>query len=161
MLEALDPGAPRASLAPIIARNISIKAAVVAEDEKEETGVRALLNFGHTVGHAIENAAGYGRFLHGEAVSLGIAAALEISVRGFGLPASDAARVRDKLAAYHLPLVLPADITTGALLAAARRDKKFAAGRVRFVVTPQLGEAFVTGEVTTEDIRDAIESLRG
>lgn len=161
MLEALDPGAPRTSLAPIIARNISIKAAVVAEDEKEETGVRALLNFGHTVGHAIENAAGYGRFLHGEAVGLGIAAALEISVRGFGLPPADAARVRDKLAAYHLPLVLPADITTEALLAAARRDKKFAAGHVRFVVTPRLGEAFVTGEVTTEDIRDAIESLRG
>lgn len=161
MLDALDPDAPRSSLAPLIARNIAIKAAVVAEDEREETGVRALLNFGHTVGHAIENAAGYGRFLHGEAVSLGLAAALEISVRGFGLAPSEADRVRAKLAAYGLPLTLPGDIATEDLLAAARRDKKFAAGRIRFVVTPRLGEAFVAETVTEDDIRAAIESLRG
>jgi 3-dehydroquinate synthase len=160
MLDELDPAAPRPSLAPLIARNIAIKAAVVAEDEREETGVRALLNFGHTVGHAIENAAGYGRFLHGEAVSLGLAAALEISVRKHGLDPAAAARVRGKLASYGLPLVLPSDLTTADLLAAARRDKKFAAGRIRFVVTPRLGEAFVAEDVTENDIRAAIESIR-
>lgn len=160
MLDELDPAAPRETLAPLIARNIAIKAAIVAEDEREQTGTRALLNFGHTVAHAIENAAGYGQFLHGEAVSLGMAAALEISQRQYGLSAADAQRVRDKLAAYALPLTLPADLTTDALLAAARRDKKFADGRIRYVVIPRLGEAFVAEDVTEDDIRAAIDSLR-
>ena len=160
MLGALDPDTPRESLAPLVARNIAIKAEIVARDEREETGLRALLNFGHTVAHAIENVAGYGRFLHGEAVSLGICAALEISARKFGLPATGAARVRAKLSAYGLPLTLPADIATDDLLAAARRDKKFAAGRIRFVVVPRLGEALVADDVTEDDIRRAIESLR-
>ena len=160
MLDELDPAAPRESLGPLVARNIAIKAAIVEEDEREETGTRALLNFGHTVAHAIENAAGYGRFLHGEAVSLGMAAALEISTRKYGLPAVDAARVREKLTAFGLPLALPADLTTGALLTAARRDKKFTSGQVRYVACPHLGEAFVAEDVTEEDIRTAIESLR-
>ena len=90
MLAELSPEAPRQSLAPLIARNITIKAAIVSADEREESGLRALLNFGHTIGHAIENVAGYGRFLHGEAISLGLCAALEISVRKAGLPESDA-----------------------------------------------------------------------
>jgi len=160
MLDALDPAAPRAALAPLVARNIKIKADIVAQDKEERTGQRALLNFGHTVAHAIENAAGYGRFLHGEAVSLGLAAALEISTRKYGLPPADAARVRAKLEAYGLPVTLPADLSTADLLAAARRDKKFEGGRIRYVVTPQLGEAFVAEDVTEEDISCAIESLR-
>ena len=160
MLDALDPDAPRESLAPLIARNIAIKAAIVAEDEREEAGMRALLNFGHTVGHAIENVAGYGRYLHGEAVSLGMAAALEISERKFGLPAADAARVRAKLAEYSLPLSLPEDLGTDALLAAARQDKKFSAGQIRYVVSPRLGEAFVAQDVTEDDLRTALDSLR-
>lgn len=160
MLDELDPAAPREDLAALVARNIAIKAAVVEEDEREESGTRALLNFGHTVAHAIENVAGYGRFLHGEAVSLGMAAALDISVRKHGLPADDAARVRAKLAAYGLPLTLPADLTTDALLAAARRDKKFAGGQIRYVVSPRLGEAFVADDVTEEDIRSALQALR-
>ncbi len=160
MLDELDPQTPREMLAPLVARNIAIKAAIVAEDEREESGARALLNFGHTVAHAIENVAGYGRFLHGEAVSLGLAAALEISQRKAGLPAADAARVREKLAAFGLPLTLPDDLTTDALLTAARRDKKFTGGQVRFVVSPRLGEAFVAEDVTEDDIRTAIDSLR-
>ncbi|MEX1009743.1 MAG: 3-dehydroquinate synthase family protein, partial [Chthoniobacterales bacterium] len=160
MLEELDPAAPRESLGPLVARNIAIKAAIVEEDEREESGTRALLNFGHTVAHAIENAAGYGRFLHGEAVSLGMAAALEISQRKAGLSAADSARVREKLTAFGLPLTLPDDLTTDALLTAARRDKKFAGGQVRFVVSPRLGEAFLAEDVSEDDIRTAIESLR-
>jgi 3-dehydroquinate synthase len=160
MLEALDPSAARECLAPLIARNIAIKATIVADDEREQTGTRALLNFGHTVAHAIENVAGYGRFLHGEAVSLGMAAALEISQHKAGLSATDAQRVRDKLAAFGLPLALPADLRTDELLAAARRDKKFAEGQIRFVVTPQIGQAFVAQDVSEDDIRAAIEALR-
>jgi 3-dehydroquinate synthase len=160
LLDELDPAAPRASLAPLIARNIAIKAAIVAEDEHERTGRRALLNFGHTVGHALENVAGYGQLLHGEAVSLGMAAALEISQRKYGLPAAEAARVREKLHAYHLPTSLPAGLGTGELLSAMRHDKKFAAGQIRYVVTPKLGEAFVAEDVTADDLRRAMDSLR-
>lgn len=160
LLDELDPAAPRASLAPLIARNIAIKAAIVSADETERTGQRALLNFGHTVGHAIENVAGYGKFLHGEAISLGLAAALEISQRKYGLPAADARRVREKLQAYGLPVTMPSDLDTAALLAAMRHDKKFAAGQIRYVVTRQLGEAFVADDVTEQDIRTAIDSLR-
>lgn len=160
MLAELNPAAPRPALAPLIARNIAIKAAIVSADEREESGLRALLNFGHTIGHAIENAAGYGQFLHGEAVSLGLCAALEISLRKFGLPAADAAAVRLKLADFGLPLTLPDDLPTDALLAAARRDKKFSGGAIRFVVIPRLGEAFVAENVTQDDLRQAIESLR-
>jgi 3-dehydroquinate synthetase len=68
--------------------------------------------------------------------------------------------VRDKLAAFGLPLTLPSDLGTEELLAAARRDKKFAGGRIRYVVSPRLGEAMVADDVTESDIRTAIESLR-
>ena len=160
MLDELDPDMPRGALAPLIARNIAIKAAIVSEDEREEKDTRALLNFGHTVAHAIENVAGYGRFLHGEAVSLGLAAALEVSVRHAGLAPAAAQKVRSILSAYGLPLTLPADLQTDDLLTAARRDKKFASGRIRFVVCPRLGEAFVAEDVSEDDIRQAIDALR-
>jgi len=160
LLDALDPHTPRENLAPLVARNIAIKAAIVAADEREASGTRALLNFGHTVAHAIENVAGYGRFLHGEAVSLGMAAALEISVRKYGLSPADAGRVRAKMSAFALPLTLPHDLPTDALLAAARRDKKFAGGQIRYVVCPRAGEAFVADDVTEDDIRTALEALR-
>ena len=159
MLDELDPAAPRTSLAPLIARNIAIKAAIVADDEHERTGLRALLNFGHTVGHAIENVAGYGRLLHGEAISLGMCAALHVSERKYGLSAAEAGRVREKLQAYGLPVAMPSDLGTDALLSAMRHDKKFAAGQIRYVVTPKLGEAFVAEDVTEDDIRTAIDSL--
>jgi 3-dehydroquinate synthase len=160
MLDDLDPAAPRESLAPLIARNIAIKAAIVSADETERTGQRALLNFGHTIGHAIENVAGYGKFLHGEAISLGMAAALEISQGKYGLSAADASRVRAKLQAYGLPVTMPSDLDTGALLAAMRHDKKFSEGRIRYVITPKLGEAFVADDVTEDDLRAAIDSFR-
>lgn len=160
MLAGLDPGADRASLAPLIARNIGIKAAIVAEDEKEHTGTRALLNFGHTIGHAVENVAGYGQFLHGEAISIGLAAALVVSRRKCGLSAAEAGRVRAKLEAFGLPLALPPELETDALLAAAAKDKKFTAGKIRFVVVPRLGEAVVSRDVTESDLRAAIEEIR-
>ena len=160
MLEAVDPKAPRESLAPLVARNIAIKAAIVAEDEKEQSGARALLNFGHTIGHAIENVAGYGELLHGEAISLGLAAALAVSERKCGLSAKDAERVRAKLSAFGLPLTLPPHLKTDALLAAAAKDKKFSGGKIRFVVVPRLGEATLSPDVTETDLREAIEAIR-
>lgn len=160
MLDQLNPEDSPQSLAPLIARNITIKAAIVAEDEREKSDLRALLNFGHTIGHAIENVAGYGRFLHGEAISLGLAAALEISQTKAGLSLEAAEQVRAKLKAYGLPLTIPSDLATKSLLAATRRDKKFSAGKIRFVVVPALGQAHVTEDVTEEDMGRAIDSLR-
>jgi len=147
-------------LGELISRNVKIKARIVAEDEFERHGLRALLNFGHTIGHAIENAAGYGRYLHGEAISLGLVAAARISVKKADLSEESAEKIIAALKAYNLPTTLPADITTEALLAALSRDKKFESGAIRFVVVPELGEAFVSKDVTEEDLREAIESLR-
>lgn len=150
----------RDNLAPIIARNVEIKAAIVSADEHETTGERALLNFGHTVGHGIENAAGYGRYLHGEAISLGLVAACELSMRKAGLSKSDNDRILQRLLQYKLPVKLPADISTAAIMAALRTDKKFSKGSVRFVLCSGIGTAFLSREITLEDIASAIDSLR-
>ena len=147
-------------LPSLIARNQQIKARIVSEDEFEKLGLRALLNFGHTIGHAIENAAGYGRFLHGEAVSLGIAAALDLSVDRAGLPIDQAEIVLKSLSAFDLPVKMPHDIPTHALMKALGKDKKFEAGAIRFVLTKSLGSAFVSREVTEGDVRRAIENLK-
>ena len=154
MLGALD------DLQPLIARNVAIKAAIVAQDEFETKGLRALLNFGHTIGHGIEAAAGYGRLLHGEAISLGLAAACRLSIEKAGLSPAEAARITSALAHYKLPLRFPADIPVGDVLQALRKDKKFRAGAIRFVLLRALGDAFVSDEITESDILDTIESLR-
>ena len=156
----LDADENPEALAPLIARNVAIKAAIVAEDEFETKGLRALLNFGHTIGHGIENAAGYGRLLHGEAISLGLVAALRLSVEKSGLPIDQSDRVLEALKRHELPMRLPSDISTGAILEAMRKDKKFHAGAIRFVMLRGLGDAFVSDSVNEADIRAAIEALR-
>ena len=148
-------------LAPVVRRNVEIKAAIVGADEFETTGERALLNFGHTVGHGIENAAGYGRLLHGEAIAIGLAAACRLSISKAGLSREDHDLVLARLAHFQLPLSLPADISTEAVMAALRTDKKFAEGAVRFVLCPRIGEAFVSKDVTMEEIREVVEGMSG
>lgn len=147
------------ALPSLVRRNVAIKAAIVAADERETQGERALLNFGHTVGHAIEKAGEYRVFLHGEAVSLGIAAACDISVRKAGLSETERERVLTALRAFDLPTSLPADFPREKILEAIRFDKKFRGREVRFVVTPALGSARVATDVTMEDIAAAISQL--
>jgi 3-dehydroquinate synthase len=147
-------------LAPLVARNVGIKAEIVAADEHETSGLRALLNFGHTIGHAIEAAAGYGTLLHGEAISLGMVAACDLSVRRAGLSEAEAAFVIERLKQFHLPTRLPEEMSTGSILAALKADKKFVEGRIRFVLTPKLGSAFLSEDITIADIESAIERLR-
>jgi 3-dehydroquinate synthase len=154
-LAAVDRDHPEA----FIERNIAIKAAIVAEDEREHNDVRSLLNFGHTIGHAIEYAAGYGNILHGEAISLGMMAAAQVSVRRAGLSLGEAARIRATLQAHHLPVALPADFPREKIFGALPRDKKFENGRVRFVVAHAIGRASVADNVTMEDLGGAIEEL--
>ena len=154
MLDALD------DLPMLIVRNVAIKASIVAEDEYETKGVRALLNFGHTIGHGIENAAGYGRYLHGEAISLGLVAACRLSVEKAGLDPAVRDRILSALAHYQLPINLPPDIKTDDILSSLRKDKKFCGGSIRFVLLKQPGEAFVASDVTETDISRQIEALR-
>jgi 3-dehydroquinate synthase len=147
------------ALPPLVRRNIEIKAKIVAADDRETRGERALLNFGHTVGHAIERAGNYRDFLHGEAVSLGIVAACEISVRKAGLSETERERILSTLLAFDLPTRLPADFPREKILEAIRFDKKFTRQEVRFVVTPAIGSARLATDVTMEEIAAAISQL--
>ena len=147
------------ALQRVIKRNIQIKSGIVAKDERDRTGQRALLNFGHTVGHAIERAGNYRKFLHGEAVSLGIVAACAISMKRAGLPADQPAEIVDLLERFGLPTRLPSKFPRKRILDAVKFDKKFEGGKIRFVVTPGIGAAFVADNVTLADIREATEGL--
>lgn len=142
----------------LILRNVAIKARIVKEDERETNGTRALLNFGHTIGHGIESAAG-GALLHGEAISLGIKAALGLSVAKAGLPRADAELVIDLLRAFDLPLSLDARFSADQILEKLARDKKFIDGAIRFVLLRGLGDAFVSSDVTREEIAREVSRL--
>jgi 3-dehydroquinate synthase len=154
-----DEASSKAALPGFIERNIRIKAEIVAADEREHAGVRSLLNFGHTIGHAIEYAAGYGNFLHGEAISLGIIAATHVSVRRAGLSLGEADKIAAALRLHQLPTTLPADFPREKIFEALPRDKKFEQGRIRFVVAHEIGRASISGEVTMEDLRAAVDVL--
>ena len=149
----------RAELPVLIRRNIEIKAAIVAADERETTGERALLNFGHTIGHAIERGGEYHEFLHGEAISLGIVAACEISVRKAGLSETERAEIVRTLEAFKLPIRLPADFPKEKILSAIPFDKKFSQGEIRFVVVSKIGSARLATDVTIKDIEAGIAAL--
>ncbi|WP_035603229.1 3-dehydroquinate synthase [Haloferula sp. BvORR071] len=158
-IKALDP-ATRDVPADLIARNIAIKARIVEVDEHETKGVRALLNLGHTIGHGIEASVPYGEMLHGEAISLGLRAALQLSEKHAGLPADQSGTILGLLQHFHLPLQLDPAITTERVMEKLGRDKKFEGGKVRFVLLRAAGDAFVSAEVTPDDMREAIELLR-
>jgi 3-dehydroquinate synthase len=147
------------ALQQLIKRNIQIKSKIVAKDERDQTGQRAVLNFGHTIGHAIERAGNYRKFLHGEAVSLGIVAACAISVKRAGLPADQHTAIVDLLARFGLPTRLPSNFPRKKIFDAIKFDKKFEGGNVRFVVTPRIGTARITNDVTLDDIREAVKQL--
>jgi 3-dehydroquinate synthase len=158
---ALLPPDRSGDLSLLVARNVGIKSRIVAEDEFETKGTRALLNFGHTIGHAIESVAGYGALSHGECVAIGMIAALDLSVRLAGLPPSQAEHVKAVIDACELPTTIPSSLPTEQILAALSRDKKFDRGSIRFVLTKQLGSAFVSDQVTLDEVTGAVERLKG
>ena len=159
MLATLPP-ARTGDLSQLIADNAMIKSRIVAEDQFETKGTRALLNFGHTLGHAIEAVAGYGTFSHGECVAIGMIAALNLSVSIAGLPQAQADRVKAIITACGLPTSVPGDLSEDKILAALSRDKKFDRGAIRFVLTKELGTAFVSNKVTLEDVTEALRGLK-
>lgn len=133
---------------------------MVAEDERE-SGRRALLNLGHTFGHALEAECGYGdALLHGEAVAIGMVMAFDLSARLGLCPAEDAARVRAHLAAVGLPVTPPRRkgerMDTDRLIAHMASDKKVAEGKVTFVLARGIGQAFLTRDVAPDALRATI-----
>lgn len=142
---------PRA-LISALERAIRIKAEVVRRDEREESGLRALLNFGHTVGHAVEVVVGYGRILHGEAVAIGMVHAARVS-EDLGLsPAGTRARLEALLKGLGLPVELP-DVDRRAQLRALRVDKKKVGRKVRYVVLRGIGSAETLDLTPTQILR--------
>ena len=130
-----------------IARSCEIKAMVVAADEREQS-LRAVLNFGHTFGHAIEAATGYARYLHGEAVALGMLMACDLSARLGMIDADVTQRLRSLLLEAGLP-VEPPRIGAAAALGLMQMDKKVLAGSLRLVLLEKLGRAIVTADYST------------
>lgn len=150
----------KGDLADLICQNVAIKARIVEEDEHETKEVRALLNFGHTIGHAIEASAGYGEMLHGEAIGLGMIAAAGISSQITGLPPVSRAKIVNHLKRFDLPIRLPDSMAVEVILEHMKHDKKFSEGKIRFVLLRALGDAFVSDEVTEAHIVNAIGALR-
>ena len=140
----------------ILVRSAAAKAKVVAADE-HEGGLRAILNYGHTLGHVVETLCGYGTYLHGEAVGLGMLAAGEISLAMGLWSASDQARQRAVISAAGLPLVWPA-LDPNAVLACLQGDKKVREGQVRFVLPTGIGRVEIRNDVSEATIRSALAS---
>ena len=144
-----------AALTHAVRRSCEIKADVVASDEREQ-GRRAILNFGHTFGHAIEALTGYTEYLHGEAVAVGMTMAANLSADLGRIPSSDAERLRDLLKRAGLPTTAPG-IDAAAALEAMGMDKKAIDGRIRLVLCDRLGEVSVTADTPPEKIVGAIQ----
>ncbi|NCY03068.1 MAG: 3-dehydroquinate synthase [Planctomycetia bacterium] len=147
------------ALAHVVGRSAALKAHVVERDEREVSGLRAILNYGHTFAHAYETAAGYGRLLHGEAVAVGMEAAAALAT-AIGKATPDiGTRQRRLLEALALPVVLPADCRCPAerWLDIMARDKKTVAGRLRFVLPTRIGHVEVVEGIDQQAVRAVLD----
>ncbi|WP_436717659.1 3-dehydroquinate synthase [Roseiconus lacunae] len=142
-----------------IARSCQSKASVVGEDERETSGRRAILNYGHTFAHAIEATAGYGALLHGEAVSIGMQMAATLAIRMGLCQPSLLERQTDLLKRCQLPITFPA-ADVDAMLPVMMRDKKVAHGKLRFILPSEIGRVDLVGDVDPVLVREAIQSHR-
>lgn len=142
-----------------VERSCADKARVVAQDEREG-GIRAILNLGHTFGHAIETAQGYGNWLHGEAVATGMLMAIDLSVRMGLIDDSVLERARQLIERAGLPVMGPADMSNDQYLELMAVDKKVQDGRIRLVLLRQLGEAFVTSEIDRAALTQTLDAFR-
>lgn len=151
-MERLTPESPQ--MTDIVRRNCAIKAGVVSADEKEQSksGGRALLNLGHTFGHAIEAVAGYGQYLHGEAIAIGLVLASRFSVELSLVDPTVPERVVKLVSKYDLPSELSDPLQLEALLSAARKDKKARAGKLRYVALERIGKAITVEDVDEQQV---------
>ena len=147
-----------ATLRNVIARCCEIKADVVGQDETE-SGLRAILNFGHTIGHAIENSSGYGKFLHGEAIAIGQVAAAKLSQKLLGLPSADAARIEKLFTQAGLPVRVKLNpVQRKKLFSAMLLDKKVSGGEVKFVLAKKIGRVEFGCQVPAASIESVLPS---
>ena len=149
-----DPAAVRR----VVARSCQLKAQVVEKDEREETGLRVILNYGHTFAHAFETVAGYGSLLHGEAVAIGMVCASRLAEARGLIEHATTERQRELLDEFGLPTV-PGSWAIDDLLATMRKDKKALAGRMRFVLPRRLGTVDLFDDVPETQVRQVLESL--
>jgi 3-dehydroquinate synthase len=147
-----------ATVAHIVTRSCQLKADVVEKDEREETGLRAILNYGHTFAHAFETAAGYGGWLHGEAVAAGMICASRLAERRGLIDARVTERQRHLLDAFGLPIT-PLDWKVDNLLATMRADKKALAGKMRFILPTRLGEVALFDDVPEAEVRNILTDV--
>ncbi|HVX66297.1 MAG TPA: 3-dehydroquinate synthase [Bryobacteraceae bacterium] len=143
----------------IIAESVRIKAEVVTADERE-SGVRAILNFGHTAGHALEAETGYSRFLHGEAVAFGMRAAVYLAERTGRLSAEDSVSILNTVKLYG-PIPPLEGVSAEALVRRALMDKKTVQGRVRWVLPERIGEVAIVSDIDAAIVRSCIEEAIG
>jgi 3-dehydroquinate synthase len=145
------------ALLHIVARSCRLKADVVEKDEREETGLRAMLNYGHTFAHAFETVSGYGSWLHGEAVAAGMVCASRLAEKLGLVDAKLTHRQQQLLTAFSLPTAPKSGWATDDLIAVMKRDKKATAGRLRFVLPTRIGEVKLIGDVSESLVRDVLE----
>jgi 3-dehydroquinate synthase len=155
-LNARDP----AALSEAIERSCQNKAEVVAADE-HEANQRALLNLGHTFGHAIEAGMGYGAWLHGEAVATGMLMAADLSQRMGWINEAEVIRTRDLIARGKLPVTGPKDLSNERYLELMAIDKKVEAGQIRLVLLKELGEAVLTADYDAALLQQTLDACRG
>jgi 3-dehydroquinate synthase len=144
------------TLVHVVAKCCRLKADVVEKDEREETGLRAVLNYGHTFAHAFETVGGYGAWLHGEAVAAGMVYAARLAEK-LGLPGDLPLRQRSLLEAFSLPTAMRTSWPTDDLIAVMKRDKKAVAGRMRFILPTRIGEVKLVNGVSESLVRDVLE----
>lgn len=139
----------------IIKRSCEIKADVVSKDEKE-TGLRAILNYGHTIGHAIETVTGYTQYLHGEAVAIGMALEVRLAVLLGLLKHESAERIKSLIASYGLPVKMPSGIDNNKIFSSMQLDKKTVEGRLKFILPEKIGAVSIRDVADTAKIAEAI-----
>lgn len=140
------------ALAFAVYRSCENKASIVAEDELEQSGKRALLNFGHTFGHAIETGMGYGNWLHGEAVAYGMLMAADLSIKQGWLTPQDFTRIESLLIAANLPTQAPSDMSANDFFKHMSVDKKVRDGKLYLVLLNKIGEAVLTSSFSTSSL---------
>jgi len=143
------------ALRHIINRSCGIKAAVVSKDERE-SGLRSILNFGHTIGHAIETATGYGEYLHGEAVAIGMCLEARLSSMLTFIDNNTVLRIKALVDSYGLPSEMPSDIDIEYILSSMELDKKAVAGELRFILPEKIGKVRIHKGVLEKAIRDVL-----
>jgi 3-dehydroquinate synthase len=144
------------SITHIVRRSCEIKADVVSKDERE-AGLRAILNFGHTIGHSIETVTEYKEYLHGEAIAIGMRYAADLAVRMGMFEKASAAEVKSLIESYRLPAQLPKGINLSDMMKAMQVDKKAQAGRLRFILPDSIGKVSIVDDVDEGLIREVLE----